>query len=117
LASIDQNLGEGIGDIIDDDALTFYALINNNGEITKLLAEKSDVGFTIDDYISHYKSKCVTYDYKTIARDPDKYRGENAKFTGKVIQVMESGNSIMLRVNVTRGSYSVYRYRVCDLYS
>ncbi|MDY2628037.1 MAG: hypothetical protein SOW08_06945 [Lachnospiraceae bacterium] len=52
-----------------------------------------------------YKEKCDTYSYNTIARDPDKYKGKYAKFTGEVIQSMEDGDEYTLRVNVTEGRY------------
>ncbi len=49
-----------------------------------------------------YKDSCKTYSYNTIARDPDKYKYKYAKFTGKVVQVMEDGDEYTLRVNVTK---------------
>lgn len=51
-----------------------------------------------------YKKSCEALDYKTLARNPDKYKGNNYKFTGKVIQVMEynSSESVHIRVNVTK---------------
>lgn len=36
-----------------------------------------------------YKNECKTYSYSTIARNPNKYKGEYGKFSGKVIQVIE----------------------------
>ena len=54
-----------------------------------------------DEYIK----SCQTIDYKTLSRNPDKYKGEKFKFTGQVIQVMESDSwfddSTTLRINVT----------------
>lgn len=49
-----------------------------------------------------FKDECETYTYEEIARDPDDYIGEKARFTGKVIQVMQKGNSYTLRVNITK---------------
>ena len=43
--------------------------------------------------------------YKELARNPDDYKGTNVIFTGKVIQVQESGNMVNLRVNVTKNTY------------
>lgn len=43
---------------------------------------------------------CQTIDYKTLSRNPDKFKGQHFKFTGKVIQVYEDKNTF-LRVNVT----------------
>jgi uncharacterized membrane protein YcgQ (UPF0703/DUF1980 family) len=46
----------------------------------------------------------VAYDtgitYNQIARTPDQYKNKKVKFTGKVIQVMESENEINLRIAV-----------------
>ena len=43
--------------------------------------------------------------YKELARNPDSYVGTNVIFTGKVIQVQESGKLVNLRVNVTKNTY------------
>lgn len=43
--------------------------------------------------------------YKELARNPDNYVGTNVIFTGQVIQVQESGNTVNLRVNVTKNTY------------
>ena len=43
--------------------------------------------------------------YKDLARNPDNYYGTNVIFTGKVIQVQESGKLVNLRVNVTKNTY------------
>ena len=55
-----------------------------------------------------YKESCKSYSYKKIARSPKKYKGKLGKFSGKVIQVMESTlfdyTSYTLRVAVN-GDY------------
>lgn len=51
-----------------------------------------------------FKKSCKSVAYKTIARNPDKYEGQKIKISGKVIQVMEDGNDVTLRV-ATKGSY------------
>lgn len=50
---------------------------------------------------SDFIDTCKEYTYKEIARNPEKYKGNHAKFKGQVIQVQENGNDIVLRVNVT----------------
>ncbi len=55
-----------------------------------------------------FKDKCKSYDYKEIFRNSEKYIGEYAKFTGKVIQVQENGEIYSLRVNVTKDKYGYY---------
>ncbi len=52
-----------------------------------------------------YKEDCKSYSYKEIARDPDDYEGKMAYFKGEVIQVMEDGNTVALRVDVTPTSW------------
>lgn len=56
-----------------------------------------------------YKSNCTAYSYDTIARDPGGYKGTYGKYTGEVIQVMESNflglTSYTLRVNITKEKY------------
>lgn len=52
-----------------------------------------------------YKSAAKTYTYKEIARDPDKYDGTYAKYTGEVVQVMENSTTYNLRVNITKKTY------------
>lgn len=51
-----------------------------------------------------YKQSCKTINYKTFARNPDKYKGNNYKFTGEVIQTQESSlsNIVELRINITK---------------
>lgn len=57
----------------------------------------SDTTISKDDFIA----SCQEYTYTEIARDPENYKGNNAKFKGQVIQVQESGNDVVLRVNIT----------------
>ena len=54
---------------------------------------------------AEYKASCVTYDYNTIARDPDKYMYTYGKYTGEIIQVLEDGNELQLRINITQERY------------
>lgn len=58
---------------------------------------------------SEFISQCQTIGYKEIARNPDNYKGTKAKFVGKVIQVQEGMfDSVILRVNVTKGEYDIW---------
>ncbi len=43
-------------------------------------------------------------DYKAVARDPDAHNGDLITFSGKVLQVMESGNYIAFRIS-SKGNY------------
>lgn len=55
-----------------------------------------------------YIPMCQAYPYDEVARNPTQYTGKSAVFTGKVIQVQESGSSVVLRVNVTKNQYGIY---------
>lgn len=50
-------------------------------------------------------ASCQEYTYEEIARDPDQYKGKNAKFTGQVIQVQEDGDDVIMRVSITKNEY------------
>ena len=58
-----------------------------------------------EEIAAAYKDSCSSFTYEQVARDPDTYFGERAKFTGEVIQVLQEGNSYTLRVNITQVSY------------
>lgn len=53
-----------------------------------------------------FKSSCTEIDYKTLSRNPDKYKGDNFVITGEVIQVLESdswfNDTTTLRINITK---------------
>ena len=53
-----------------------------------------------------FKDSCETIDFDVLSRNPDKYKGNNYKFTGEVIQVQEGWfDSVDLRINVTEIDY------------
>jgi hypothetical protein len=56
-----------------------------------------------------YKNSSKKIPYIDIARNPDKFKGEQVTFEGQVIQVLESGNNVGLRVNVTKGKYDTWQ--------
>lgn len=47
-------------------------------------------------------------DYDLLARSPSTYVGQLVFFRGKVVQATQGGQSYMLRVNVTRGTYNIW---------
>ncbi|SDB12550.1 SHOCT domain-containing protein [Eubacterium oxidoreducens] len=55
-----------------------------------------------------YKKSCESVEYTAIARNPDSYIGKNIKFYGQVIQVMESGNDVTLRIATKEEEYLGY---------
>lgn len=50
---------------------------------------------------AEYKAQCVEIAYEDLARNPDDHAGEFFKFTGEVVQVLQNGNTVNLRLNVT----------------
>ena len=100
--------------LIDD----FASITEENifSHVKILSSKKETLNVTIDDlrreHINNFKNSCVIYDYKTIFRYSDEYKGKNAKFTGKVIQIMDNsiGNTKIFnyRVNVTLDKYGIY---------
>lgn len=70
------------------------------------IVEEETYELSPEEQEAYFKQQCKTYTYDQIARNPDDYKFQNAKFQGKVIQVIESGNNITMRLNVTRGRYS-----------
>lgn len=66
---------------------------------------KEEIIPTDEEREQMYKNECGKYSYETIARNPDKYKGEKGYVYGKVIQVIEDGNDYTLRVAMN-GSYS-----------
>ncbi len=45
-----------------------------------------------------YKEQCQEIAYKDLARNPDEYAGELIKISGEVVQVLEEGSELTLRV-------------------
>lgn len=54
---------------------------------------------------SDYKNSCQTYNYQEISRYPEQYSQKRARFFGKVVQVIPSSYSKILRVNVSCEKY------------
>lgn len=100
----------------EGDGVKIIGFMNAQSKPSIYAIEKTQIDFGAEDIIASYKKRCVTYDYRTVARDPHVYEGELARFTGKVVQVMESGRSVILLVNVTKDNSS-YRDTVYVTYT
>ena len=61
-----------------------------------------------DDFIS----SCIQGDYEKVARNPDANRGRKMYISGTVIQVIENGKNVELRVQEKTGNiwYVLYAY-------
>lgn len=78
----------------------FYPKQNSTG------VQQNNIQPTISK--EEYIEKCVEIHYDDVARNPNNYMGEYAIFTGEVAQVQENGNSIVLRMNVTKNEYGAW---------
>ena len=99
--------------------LTLFVLIRNF-DINEININNNSYTNNVEETISkeEYQELCEEYTYKEIARNPDKFRGKNIVFTGKVIQAQEGiGDSVTLRVNMTKNEYGNYEDTVYCTYS
>jgi hypothetical protein len=64
-----------------------------------------------------FKANCISLPYDDLARYTEKYVGTNITSRGQIIQIVESGNNVVLRVNVTEGSYGIWSDTVWINYS
>lgn len=55
-----------------------------------------------------YKAQCQDISYDALARTPDNYTGQFIRFTGKIIQVLDEGDSATYRIDVTQGDYGIW---------
>lgn len=86
-------------------------------EATGIADEETQIALFAEDAP---KSKVYAkLDYKAIARDPSAHEGDLITFSGKILQVMESGSYIVFRIS-SKGNWDnvVYcTYRAPDSYS
>ncbi len=95
--------------INENEGVTAYYFVTEDGE--QLLVDiipNEEVTFTMDDVIQAYKDSCVPYTYEEIARNPEKVKDNLAVVEGQVIQVVEDGNTVRLRLNITPIGYGFY---------
>ncbi|MBC8528380.1 hypothetical protein H8699_02865 [Christensenellaceae bacterium NSJ-44] len=74
------------------------------------------IALTAEEKKAAFTGACQRFSYDEIARNPDGYKQQKAVFQGEVVQVMESGNTVVLRVNVTKGKYSIWEDTVYVTY-
>lgn len=55
-----------------------------------------------------YMAKCQQIDYDTLARNPNKYKGEYLTMSGEVIQTIDIDGGVMLRMDVTQDDYGFW---------
>ncbi len=89
------------------------SIIQQDETTTELITETTTEPTTVDtEYLKkqekEFKQSCKTYSYKTLEREPDKYKEEHVKFTGEVIQAIDSDFMCQYRINVTKSEYGNY---------
>jgi hypothetical protein len=92
--------------------VTVAATSSSKGERSQKCVECGEIlnteeyELSAEEIEAQYKSSCTAYSYETIARDPDKYILTYGKYTGEIVQVIEDGDDMQLRVNITKGRYT-----------
>ena len=56
----------------------------------------------------NFKTEAEVLTYEQLARNPEKVKGKKVKLTGQVIQTLQSGTSVDLRINITKDGYGYY---------
>ena len=82
----------------------FLSIFNSVSETESDSSKIQQTQVSKEDFIN----SCGQYNYKEIARNPDRYKGVHAYFAGKVLQVQESGSYAYLRADVTRDGYGLW---------
>ncbi len=57
------------------------------------------------DELQEFKNNCTFISYDDLARNPNRYEGNNYVFTGKIAQVEEDTDQTIYLINVTEGEY------------
>lgn len=55
--------------------------------------------------VEEKKADAQTIDYLHLKKNPDKYKNEYVKYSGEIVQIMESGNRTDIRLAVTETDY------------
>lgn len=101
-----ENVGSIALDSINDNTKYYdsnYNIVNTNIDLLK------------ENEINDYKKSCVTYEYKEVLRYPSIYKGKNAYWFGKIVQVVDKTfYSSIFRINVTCEKYSYTDEYFCD---
>lgn len=69
------------------------------------IAEEETYKLSPEEQEAYFKTTCQTFTYDEIARHPDDHMLEAAKFTGEVVQVVEDGDTVVMRLAITKGRY------------
>lgn len=64
---------------------------------------------------AEYKAQCKTVTYDELARDDDAMTGERVKLTGRIFQVVGSGEDVYLMIDVEKDSDSLFDNNVIKI--
>lgn len=101
---------ENVGYISSDSVInnTKYYDSNHNAINTNIDTLKADA-------LNDYKKACATYSYKDVLRNPADYKGKQAYWFGKIVQVVDkSAHSSTFRIDVTCEKYAYSSGYYCD---
>ena len=93
---------------------TTTTINTNNDNTTTTTTTVPTTTKSAADIKKEYISKCKTYKYKDIARNPDNYINKDAKFTGEVVQALYDDGLAAFRINVTCKKYKYISGYSCD---
>ncbi len=91
-------------------ASTSQSSVQDNTKKNETTEAKTTVEQTTEN-LEEFKTKCISYKYSDIARQPSNYTGKPMKFTGKIIQVQEPtvfSKETIYRIDVTKDEYGFY---------
>lgn len=101
-----SSLDNGTGDSIDSSVSNHSSELTSSTMQTQKTTKQTTTTISAATKEEAFKNECATIDFKTLSRNPDKYKGQKYKFTGEVIQVMEPtfswSNTVTLRINITK---------------
>jgi hypothetical protein len=72
---------------------------------------------TEQEKIARIITSANTPTYKHLKKNPDKYKGVDAIYTGKVVQAQEGSGETHLRIEVTKGEYDIWSDVIFVVYS
>lgn len=86
-----------IGIVLGGCSLLWFA---SDGSSDKLAVTKMT-----EKELADLKTTAQTIDYLQLKKNPDKYKGESVKYTGEIVQILESSNRSDIRLAVTETDY------------
>lgn len=103
--------------------ILFIVAVNSSGDPKQQAKDKSSTSAstatapskqtipqTPPETPEQFKESCQKILFDDLARDTEKYSGKRFTCTGEVIQVLEQGNNVSMRVNITQKGSGNYKY-------